>query len=50
MLFDGTLGDWKLKPFSLELREGLVPYSKRPYLIPEKYIETTCKEINHSAR
>jgi hypothetical protein len=45
-LFDGTLGDWKLKPVSLELKEGSVPYSTRPYPIPEKYFETTRKEIN----
>jgi hypothetical protein len=45
-LFDGTLGDWKLKLVSLELREGSVPYSTGPYPIPEKYFETTCKEIN----
>ena len=32
-LFDGTLGDWKLKPVSLELREGSVPYSTRLYPI-----------------
>lgn len=45
-LFDGTLGDWKLKPVSLELREGSVPYSTRPYPIHEKYFETTRKEVN----
>ena len=45
-LFDGTLGDWKLKLVSLELREGSVPYSTGPYPIHEKYFETTCKEVN----
>ena len=45
MLFDGTLGDWKLKPVSLELRKGSVPYSTRPYPILEKYFKTTCKEV-----
>ena len=44
-LFDGTLGDWKLKPVSLELREGSVPYSTRPYPIPEKYFTTSRKEV-----
>ena len=45
-LFDGTLGIWKLKPVSFELREGSVPYSTRPYPIPELYFETTPKEID----
>jgi hypothetical protein len=25
-LFDGTLGDWKTKPFSFQLKEGVSPY------------------------
>jgi hypothetical protein len=45
-LFDGTLGDWKLKPVSLELREGSVPYSTQAYPIPENYFNTTRKEID----
>jgi hypothetical protein len=26
LLFDGTLGDWKLPPVSFELKEGMKPY------------------------
>ncbi len=26
LLFDGTLGDWKLPPVSFELKEGMNPY------------------------
>jgi hypothetical protein len=26
LLFDGTLGDWKTKPVSFHLREGVSPY------------------------
>ncbi len=26
LLFDGTLGDWKTKPVSFQLREGVSPY------------------------
>jgi hypothetical protein len=26
LLFDGTLGDWKTKPVSFQLKEGVSPY------------------------
>jgi hypothetical protein len=26
LLFDGTIGDWKTKPISFQLREGVAPY------------------------
>jgi hypothetical protein len=32
-LFYGTLGDWKLPPVSIELKEGAKPYHGRPYPI-----------------
>ncbi len=31
LLFDGTLGDWKLPHVSFELKEGMQPYHGRPY-------------------
>ncbi len=34
LLFNGTLGDWKLPPVSFELKEGMKPYYGRPYPIP----------------
>jgi hypothetical protein len=34
-LFDGTLGDWKLPPVSIELKDGAKPYHGRPYPIPK---------------
>ncbi len=34
-LFDGTLGDWKGPPISLELKEGATPYHGRAYPIPQ---------------
>jgi hypothetical protein len=37
LLFDGTLGDWKLPPVSFELKEGMKPYHGRPYPIPHKH-------------
>ena len=33
-LFDGTLGDWKTSPISVELKEGAKPYHSKPYPIP----------------
>ncbi len=37
-LFDDTLGDWKLPPVSIEVKEGAKPYHGRQYPIP-KYIK-----------
>jgi hypothetical protein len=34
LLFDGTLGDWKLPPVSFELKEVMQTYHGRPYPIP----------------
>ena len=33
-IFNGTLGDWKTKPNSFELKEGAKPYHGRPYPFP----------------
>jgi hypothetical protein len=45
LLFNGTLGDWKLPPVSFELKEGMQPYHGRPYLIPHKHKAILMKEI-----
>jgi hypothetical protein len=45
LLFDGTLGDWKLLPVSFELKEGMKPYHGRPYPIPHKHKAVLMKEI-----
>ncbi len=45
LLFDGTLGDWKLPPVSFELKEGMKPYHGRPYPIPHKHKAIIMKEI-----
>ncbi len=45
LLFDGTLGDWKLPPVSFELKEGMKPYHGRPYPIPHKHKSVLIKEI-----
>ncbi len=46
LLFDGTLGDWKLPPVSFELKEGMKTYHGRPYPIPHKHKAILMKEIN----
>ena len=45
-LFDGTLGDWKTEPVSLELKEGAKPYHGRAYPVPKVHKETLIKELN----
>jgi hypothetical protein len=45
LLFDGTLGDWKLPPVSFELKEGMKPYHGRSYPIPHKHKAILMKEI-----
>jgi hypothetical protein len=45
LLFDGTLGDWKLPPVSFELKNGMKPYHGRPYPIPHKHKAVLMKEI-----
>ncbi len=45
-LFDGLLGDWKLPPVSIELKEGAKPYHGRPYPIPKVHKATLMKEID----
>jgi hypothetical protein len=45
LLFDGTLGDWKLPPVSFELKEGMKPYHGRSYPIQHKHKAVLMKEI-----
>ncbi len=45
LLFDCTLGDWKLLPVSFEFKEGMKPYHGRPYPIPHKHKAILVKEI-----
>jgi hypothetical protein len=44
-LFDGTLGDWKTKPFSFQLREGVSPYHGQAFPVPKVHKETIIKEV-----
>jgi hypothetical protein len=34
-LFDGTLDDWKTKPVSFQLKEGVSPYHDRAFPVPK---------------
>jgi len=45
-LFDGTLGDWKRPPVSIEMKEGAKPYHGGPYPIAQIHKATLMKEIN----
>ena len=45
-LFGGTLGDWKTKPVSLELKEGAIPYHGRAFPTPRIHKETLRKEVD----
>jgi hypothetical protein len=45
LLFDGTVGDWKLPPVSFELMEGMKLYHGRPYPIPHKHKAILMREI-----
>ena len=44
-LVDETLGDWKTKPVSFELKEGSRPYHGRACPIPQKYNATVKTEV-----
>jgi hypothetical protein len=46
LLFDGTLGDWKTKPVSFQLKEGASPYHGRAFPVPKIHTETLIKEVN----
>jgi hypothetical protein len=44
-LFDGTLGDWKTKPVSLILKEGISPYHGQAFPVPKIHKDTIMKEV-----
>ena len=44
-LFDGTLGDWKTKPVSFQLKEGASPYHGQAFPVPKIHKETLIKEV-----
>jgi hypothetical protein len=45
LLFDGTLGDWKTKLVSFQLKEGVSPYHGQAFPVPKVHKETIRKEV-----
>jgi hypothetical protein len=45
LLFDGTLGDWKTKPVSFQLKEGVSPDRGQAFSVPKVYKETIIKKV-----
>ncbi len=45
LLFDGTLGDWKTKPVSFQLKEGVSPYHGQAFPLPKVHKEPIIKEV-----
>ncbi len=45
MLFDGTLGDWRTKLVSFQLREGISPYHSQAFPVPKIHKDTIIKEV-----
>jgi hypothetical protein len=45
LLFDGTLGDWKTKPVSFQLKEGVSPYHGQAFPVPKVHKETIIKGV-----
>ncbi len=45
LLFDDTLGDWKTKPVSFQLKEGVSPYHGQAFSVPKVHKETIIKEV-----
>jgi hypothetical protein len=43
--FDGTLGDWKTKPVSFQLKDGVSPYHGQAFPVPKVHKETIIKEV-----
>jgi hypothetical protein len=46
MLFDGTLGDWKTKPVSSQLKEGASLYHGQAFPVPKIHKDTLIKEVD----
>ncbi len=44
-LFDGTLGDWKTKLVSFQLKDGVSPYHGRAFPVPKIHKDTIMKEV-----
>jgi hypothetical protein len=45
LLFDGTFSDWKTKPVSFQLKEGVSPHHGQAFPVPKVHKETIMKEV-----
>ncbi len=45
LFFNGTLGDWKTKLVSYQLKEGVSPYHGQAFLVPKIDKDTIIKEV-----
>jgi hypothetical protein len=45
LLFDSTLGDWKTKLVSFQLKEGVSPYHSQAFPVPKIHKDTIMKEV-----
>jgi hypothetical protein len=45
LLFDGTIGDWKTKPVSFQLKGGVSPYHGQAFPVPKIHKDTIMKEV-----
>ncbi len=45
LLFDGTLGDWRTKPVSFQLKEGVSSYHGQAFPVPKIHKDTIMKEV-----
>jgi hypothetical protein len=50
LLFDGTLGDWKTKPVSFQLREGISPYHGQAFPVAKIHKDTIIKEVERMCK
>jgi hypothetical protein len=50
LLFDCTLGDWKTKLVSLQLKEGVSPYHGRVLPVPKIHKDTIMKEVERLSK
>jgi hypothetical protein len=44
-LFESTLGDWKTKPVSFQLKKGVSPYHGQAFPLPKIHKDTITKEV-----
>ncbi len=50
LLFDSTLGDWRTKPVSFQLREGISPHHGQAFPVPKIHKDTSIKEVERLCR